>query len=162
MRPGLAFDLGAVSLRARLLAGLLVLAAAGLTASGVAVYAATGTFLRDRIDQQLLDSRQPVLNELAQGERFFRRLPSGRSVIPTGTFGELRRADGPVFRYRDPEAPTPRLPADIPAGEQFLTVASDQPGLSYRVQATPLEGGTGILVVAFPLREVSQTLHRLL
>jgi two-component system OmpR family sensor kinase len=155
-------DVGTLSLRTRLVAGLLALAAAGLTASGVAVYVATGTFLRDRIDQQLLDSRRPVLNELAQGERFLRRLPSGRSVIPTGTFGELRRADGPVFRYRDPEAPTPRLPEESPAGEEFLTVASDEPGVSYRVQSTPLEGGSGTLLVAFPLNEVNQTLHRLL
>jgi two-component system, OmpR family, sensor kinase len=162
MAPTVVSRLGTMSLRARLLAGLLALAAAGLTVSAGAVYAATGTFLRQRIDQQLLDSRRPVLNELAQGERFLRRLPSGRSVIPTGTYGELRRSDGPVFRYRDPDGPNPKLPQQSPAGERFLTVGSDEPGLSYRVQSTPLEGDSGTLLVAFPLNEVNQTLHRLL
>jgi two-component system OmpR family sensor kinase len=150
-----------MSLRVRLLAGLLVLAAAGLATSAVAVYAATESFLRDRIDEQLSDSRTPVLAELAQGVRFSHRFPSGRSVIPGGTFGELRRPDGLVVRYSERDRPAPTLPARPPADERYLSVESQSPGVSYRVLSTPLAAGEGTLIVAFPLDDLEQTLHRL-
>jgi two-component system OmpR family sensor kinase len=149
------------SLRARLVAGLLALAAAGLAGSAVAVYAATDNFLRGRIDQQLLDSRTAVLSELAQGQRFSRHSPSGRSVIPTGTFGELRRSDGPVVRYFDQDQPAPTLPAQVPDGESFRTVGSTDRHVSYRVQSTTLPGDSGTLLVALPLNDLKLTLHRL-
>ena len=95
------------SLRARLVAGLLALTVVGLAASGAGIYKALADYLRNRLDSQLSDSRAPVYNELAQGERFGRRLPSGRSVIPSTTFGELRRpsgVNGAVRRDRPAEA----------------------------------------------------------
>lgn len=152
-----------MSLRRRLLVGLVVLVSAGLLASGFAVYTVLEGFLRGRIDQQLADSRQAVLNELAQGELFAGSFASGRSVIPSGTYGELRRPSGLVVRYFQPGRPVPSLPPTAGQGERFMTVSSDA-GLAFRAMSTTLDedlaGGT--LFVALPLDEVEQTLRRLL
>jgi len=141
-------------------AGLLALTVMGLTASGAGVYKALSDYLRHRLDSQLSDSRAPVYNELAQGERFSRRLPSGRSVIPSGTFGELRRPVGSAVQYAEPSRPTPKLPAPPGNGEQFSTVGSNNSGVRYRVLATSTDDGT-TLYVAFPTTELDETLHRL-
>ena len=60
------------------MAGLLALTVVGLAASGAGVYRALAGYLRHRLDSQLTASLAPVYNELAQGERFPRRLPTGR------------------------------------------------------------------------------------
>jgi two-component system OmpR family sensor kinase len=150
-----------VSLRARLLAGLLALVTAGLAVSGTLVYRALEDSLRRRVDQQLEQSRTAVLTELARGERFGLPFSSGRSVIPSGTFGEWRRPDGAVLRYLERTRPVPTLPSPLGPGERFFTVGSDRPEVDYRVMSTSLPGN-GTLVVALPLDDVEQTLHRLL
>jgi hypothetical protein len=66
------------SLRARLVVGLLALTVVGLGASGAGIYKALADYLHARLDAQLVDSQTAVFNELAQGGRFTRRLPSGR------------------------------------------------------------------------------------
>ncbi|HEY4280823.1 MAG TPA: HAMP domain-containing sensor histidine kinase [Conexibacter sp.] len=53
------------SLRARLVAGLLLLAAVGLVVLAVITYAEQRSFLLDRVDQQLRDAGPPLVNELA-------------------------------------------------------------------------------------------------
>jgi hypothetical protein len=90
-------------------AGLLALTVVGLAASGVGIYKALSDYLRHRLDSQLSDSRTPVYNELASGQRFGRRLPTGRSVIPSGTFGELRRGSGDGVQYLPTGQPIPNL-----------------------------------------------------
>jgi two-component system, OmpR family, sensor kinase len=150
-----------VSLRARLLAGLLALVTAGLAVSGTVVYRALEDSLRRRVDEQLEQSRTAVLTELARGERFGAPFSSGRSVIPSGTFGEWRRPDGPVLRYLERTRPVPTLPSPMAEGERFFTVGSDRPEVDYRVMSTSLPDN-GTLVVALPLDDVEQTLHRLL
>ena len=49
-----------MSLRARLLATLLLLVAVGLVVADVATYSALRSFLVQRVDAQLLDARGPV------------------------------------------------------------------------------------------------------
>jgi two-component system OmpR family sensor kinase len=148
------------SLRARLVAGLLALTVVGLAASGAGVYKALADYLHHRLDSQLHDSQSAVFNELAQGGRFSRRLPSGRSVIPSGTFGELRRPGGPATRYAEQGKPVPKLPDPPPEGERFSTVGSVGSPLRYRVLAATGDDGT-TLYVAFPTEELDETLHRL-
>jgi two-component system OmpR family sensor kinase len=148
------------SLRARLVAGLLALTVVGLAASGAGIYKALSDYLRHRLDSQLSDSRAPVYNELAQGERFSRRLPSGRSVIPSGTFGELRRPVGSAVQYVESGRPKPNLPDPPDDGEKLSTVGSVGSNVRYRVLATSTGDGT-TLFVAFPTTELDQTLHRL-
>jgi two-component system OmpR family sensor kinase len=54
-----------VSLRARLLVGLVVLVAAGLAVAGVATYAAQRSFLYNRVDQQVVAAVRPIALELS-------------------------------------------------------------------------------------------------
>jgi two-component system, OmpR family, sensor kinase len=149
------------SLRARLVAGLLALTVVGLAASGAGIYKALSDYLRHRLDSQLSDSRAPVYNELAAGQRFGRRLPTGKSVIPSGTFGELRQFPGSSVQYRPERQPIPDLPDSTEEGEEYFTVGSVDGDLRYRVVATSSGDGT-TLFVAYPLTDLEQTLRRLI
>ncbi|HKY77267.1 MAG TPA: HAMP domain-containing sensor histidine kinase [Acidimicrobiia bacterium] len=149
------------SLRARLVAGLLALTVVGLAASGAGIYKALSDYLRNRLDSQLSDSRTAVYNELASGRAFGRRLPSGLTVIPSGTFGELRRGSSDGVQYLPRGQAIPDLPPPPEEGEQYSTVGSKNGDLRYRVLATSSGDGT-TLFVAFPTTELDQTLRRLL
>ncbi|HYH50436.1 MAG TPA: HAMP domain-containing sensor histidine kinase [Acidimicrobiia bacterium] len=148
------------SLRARLVAGLLALTVVGLAASGAGIYKALSDYLWNRLDAQLSDSRAPVYNELASGQRFGRRLPTGKSVIPGGTFGELRHGPGDGVQYVPRGQSLPDLPEPPEDGEEYSTVDSRAGDLRYRVLATSTGDGT-TLYVAFPTTELEQTLRRL-
>ncbi|MEW6477034.1 MAG: HAMP domain-containing sensor histidine kinase [Actinomycetota bacterium] len=149
------------SLRSRLVAGLLALTVVGLAASGAGIYKALSDYLWNRLDAQLSDSRAPVYNELAQGQRFGRRLPTGKSVIPGGTFGELRHGPGTGVQYVPRGQPIPDLPEPPEEGDEYSTVGSRNGDLRYRVLATSPGDGT-TLFVAFPTTELEQTLRRLI
>jgi two-component system OmpR family sensor kinase len=150
------------SLRARLVAGLLALTVVGLAAGGGGIYKALADYLRHRLDSQLEATLEPVLNELARGERFSRRLPSGRSVIPDGTFGELRRPNGSAVQYVESGLPRPDLPEPPVDDEKFSTVGSVGDGdVRWRVLATSGSDGSA-LFVAFPTTDLDQTLRRLI
>ncbi len=164
------------SLRARLVAGLLALAAVGLLVLGGITYAEQRSFLLDRADQQLQAAIRPVTAALD----FRLRLPPadrggpggepGRGGpgfgLPEGTYGEHRDASGAVESttvqqgYGESGASTPDLPADLPVGSP-VTVSGGN-GRDYRVLAAPDPRGDGVDVVAIPLAQVSQTLDRLL
>jgi two-component system OmpR family sensor kinase len=150
------------SLRSRLVAGLLALTVVGLAASGAGIYKALSDYLRNRLDSQLSDSRAPVYNELASGRTFGRRLPTGRSVIPGGTFGELRiGGSSNAVQYRPSSGQSiPDLPEAPDEGEEYTTVRSSDGGIRYRVLTTSSDGTT--LFVAFPTTELDQTLRRLI
>ena len=149
------------SLRSRLVAGLLALTVVGLAASGAGIYKALSDYLRHRLDSQLSDSRAPVYNELASGRAFGRRLPTGTSVIPSGTFGELRlHGSSNALQYRPARGQSiPDLPEAPDEGEEYTTVRSVDGGIRYRVLTTSSDGTT--LFVAFPTTELDQTLRRL-
>ena len=177
-----------MTLRLRLLLVLVGIVAAGLLAADVVTYNQLGSFLDTRADQQLTDATRTVGDALARcaaiesqqgapgGASFpcaqFVHLPQGTD-LPSGTWGELRDQSGGVvyrtFFLANPGAP-PRLPANLPgSGTEsdatdtrfFSASGTGGSALRYRVLAEPLAGG-GTLVVAVPLTEVDQTLHRLL
>jgi two-component system, OmpR family, sensor kinase len=91
----------------------------------------------------------------------------------SGTYGELLSADGAVLRVRSftygqsaaspPELPRrPRLSRVGDSRITLLTVNSkSESGLRYRVAAFALSRRR-VMVIAVPLREVDQTLHRLI
>ena len=169
------------SLRARLVAGLLALAAVGLLALGGITYAAQRSFLYQRADEQaerallpldrVLDGRGrvDVLGPGGRGDRGRDGPPGGADPgfgLPPGTFGQRRSASGEVLAsvaltYGATTSARPVLPADLPVG-RLLTVEGAPAGAPrYRVLAAPSPMG-GLTVAAIPLREVDQTLHRLL
>jgi two-component system OmpR family sensor kinase len=180
-----------VSLRVRLIAALIVLAAAGLVTLAAVTYAEQRSFLLDRVDQQAHDAQRAVSFELAGvGEPGALppgpRLPpppllrgpgpghgdeggSGPQGLPRGTVGQLRTALGRVVRstavrsYGDEALAAPKLPSSITPGKPITVGSKGGSGLRYRVLAEPTHDRPQLVtVVALPLRDADTTLDRLL
>lgn len=155
-----------LSLRARLVVGVTVLAAVGLLAADVATYAALRGFLLDRTDQSL--GELPVAEHAAgacahQGRPF----PGAQA----GDYVELRSNSGAVVcsvtvveTAAEPSS-RPELPAELEVGlgpeARFFTVAAREGDERYRVRASRVPPGA-TLVVARSLADVDATLRRLL
>ena len=174
-----------MSLRARLLVGMVVLVAAGLAATAIITYEEQRSFLFDRVDQQVASALVPLRFELGARTAAGRQRPGGvlrqrppfarrpgaagpASALPPGTFGEVLSPTGNVLRrrtfsYGERTGPVPTIPARPPLSRpdsalRLFTVSAPS-GASYRASA--FSDGTNTAVVAVPLREVQQTLHRL-
>jgi two-component system, OmpR family, sensor kinase len=187
-----------VSLRARLLVGLVVLAAAGLGVVAIVTYEEQRAFLFGRVDQQAQTAVAPVSLRLGLHTNAFPTGPHGTgrpsgfahqdaghqstaqgpgpqpfTIEPLGTYGELLSASGRVLRtavfHYDQSAPSPPvLPSSYPKTspsdrdvQPFTVDSRAGAGLRYRVVAISVGGGR-VLIVAVPLGEVDQTLHRLI
>jgi two-component system, OmpR family, sensor kinase len=183
------------SLRSRVLASVLLLAAAGLVLLAAVTYAEQRSFLQDRVNQEVKGA-VPALSQILDREGF---LPAGDGAngaasggrraspgggpggpgggrgaplslnLPPGTYGQRKDASGRVLGHRpirysetEPEAPAPKIPAHVPLGKLFTVGSVGSSGLHYRVYAQRDPEDSGITVAAVPLREVDQTLSRLL
>jgi two-component system OmpR family sensor kinase len=171
------------SLRARLLACLLALAAAGLLIAGAVTYAEQRSFLLQRVDQQAKVALLPLSHELTArgfrapprgphddhgaGDGGFGGPPDARNVnLPPGTYGQLRSAAGKVigsttFSYGEAASSAPQIPAKLTIGKP-ITVNSKNGSVRYRVIAGRDADDSGITVAAVPMHDVNETLHRLL
>jgi two-component system OmpR family sensor kinase len=167
-----------MSLRARLLAGVLVLTAIGLLAAGGGTYLALRSFLLDRVDQQLMAARASVGRGLRQSSTSTIDTTTLDRVAPPIAFVEVRGSDGRVVALHMPNSlggssPAPRLPAALhpppasPVGVpsraralQFDVGAVSGAG-RYRVLVSSLPASGGVLVVAVSLDDVNATLRRL-
>jgi two-component system OmpR family sensor kinase len=159
------------SLRARLIAVLLVLAAGGLLVAGGITYVEQRSFQLARIDQQARAAIPAVARELDdQGHGYDRHgQPDGPGMIlPVGTYGQQRDeygrviASGQALNIGFGDAPpAPKLPSTLRPGE-YRTVDAQSGGGRFRVLASSAFAGGGITVVALPLTDVDQTLNRLL
>lgn len=156
-----------MSLRSRLLLGLLALVSIGLVASNFLTYRALDSFLLRRLDEQVKGAVDPIVDQLSSGEH--RSPPSTAAVVPGGTYGAVVAGDGQVLVSRpfgyggaNPEnLPRPVLSvADLARRDPFTTEAAEPAGSGFRVLVVPLTSGDN-LVVAVPLGEVTQTLRRL-
>ena len=158
-----------MSLRARLLATLLLLVSVGLVVADVATYSALHSFLVERVDAQLKDARIPAFGAITGGHD-----PGG-----FGIYIEYRDATGATQFRRDwapagsdPDvagAPPPTLPSSLPgsgldAAESSFDCPATSGSLTYRALASalPQSVGGGTLIVAIPLTDVTSTLHRLI
>jgi two-component system OmpR family sensor kinase len=156
------------SLRTRLVAITVALAAVGLIVAGVATYAALRSFLVDRVDRTLAASTPGISRALTRGG------PGGGASI--GQAGQL--TPGLYVAVRDPSgrqlfgqaltppgqpAKTPKLPAAIDAtnGPVLMTVGANGGGSGFRVRAEALPFGLGTLILAAPLADTNDTLDRL-
>jgi two-component system OmpR family sensor kinase len=170
-----------LSLRARLLIGLVALLATGLGAAAIVTYEEQRSFLLKRVDQQVANSRGLVSVTFGLvhpgGSRVRTRHALGRapSTFQTsGTYGELLDASGKVIKTHsftyDQAAPAPSPPA-LPAKLPISAFSSTRPreftvdskagsGLRYRAAAFSVSGAR-VLVIAVPLRDVDQTLQQL-
>src|SRR5215211_7630828 len=170
------------SLRARLLAAVLVLSAVGLLLVGAITYAEQRSFLLDRVDQQAR-AAPPAVRGALSGDRGFG--PAGRDRdhdrdrgggppggpsfgVAPGTYGERRDASGKtigspiVFGYDQNVTVDPKLPKDIPTN-RFITVEGENGDDNrYRVLAEQDPRDADTTIVAVPLAETDRTLRRLL
>jgi two-component system OmpR family sensor kinase len=166
-----------------LLIGLAALATLGLGAMAVVTYEEQRSFLFERVDQQLNASAGLVAGQL--GLRSVGPLPTlprrigppparrPRTFQASGTYGELLGPTGKVlkvdaFAYGSNAGSPPALPTKLQLSKfgtaplHIFTVNSQGgSGLRYRAAAFAVGDGR-TLVVAVSLREVDQTLHRLL
>jgi two-component system OmpR family sensor kinase len=155
--------LGRLSLKARLVLGVIVLAAIGLAAADVATYASLRSFLVQRTDESLQNLARTAGHDLERGcSGPDDRPPLGASP---GDFFQVRRG-GEVLCTRQvaalgaTEVPSPPpLPSTIAVPSSFTAEAKD--GGRYRVHAESTFGGETI-VVATSLDDVDATLRRLL
>jgi two-component system OmpR family sensor kinase len=158
-----------VSLRTRLLLGLLGLVSVGLVASDLITYRFLQSFLMRRLDEQVQAAVDPVASRLSAGER--RSPPLNRTAVPGGTYGAVVDNGGNVlvsrpFGYEGEDLeslPQPKLTVgDLSRRQPFTIKAVEKGSPGFRVIVAPLTDGTGNLVVAVPMNDVVQTLHRLL
>jgi two-component system, OmpR family, sensor kinase len=173
-----------LSLRARLLVGLVALVAIGLCAAAIVTYEEQRSFLLTRVNQQVADSLLPVSVTLGL---IHPGLPKARHVVPratygqapstfqtSGTYGVLLDTSGKVieihsFTYGEAAPSPPALPAKLPISQfkstrrfrMFTVDSKSGSGLRYRAAAFSMPGGR-VLVIAVPLREVDQTLQQLI
>ncbi len=163
-----------LSLRTRLLVGVVALTVLGLAVADIATYKSLESFLLDRVNQQLHDGVPQVRNALTQpvgGDGHFGAGPP--ASLPPGTYAALALPDGTILIEQVPGfgsgtiTSRPTLPKPLPnAGldKPTLLTLSGSGGVSqYRVlvQAEDSAGGN-FLVIGVPLTEVQSTLRQLL
>jgi len=158
-----------MSLRARLVLGVIVIAFVGLAAADVATYTSLRSFLVNRTNSTL-DSLQHAF-----GQPGFAGSGPGQPPV----YIQLRAADGKTIVARqssptfgDEDVSPPKLPETISlAGAKrsgpdlvryFNVPAQGDDGGRYRVRVSKEPHSNGILVVALSLSDVDDTLHRLL
>jgi len=171
-----------LSLRARLVLGVIALAVVGLAAANVATYASLRSFLFDRTDHSLDAAHHAVEQALLRPGP--RHGPGGGPRIDAlqaavgGDYIELRTLDGAVLQSgtvrdvgTDEARAPPRLPKSIALGSadeegnrvSYFTADATSGGDRYRVRAsTEPRASDYVLVIGAPLRDVDSTLNRLL
>ncbi len=175
--------LARLSLRTRLVLGVIVLAALGLAVADIATYTSLRSFLLHRTDVSL-DAAHPgverVLFQLGPGPALpvAARRDALTAAAP-GDYIEVRKVNGQVVvKGLIPQfpgekvPPAPRLPATIalPAAgggdrdrTRYFTVSALSGGDRYRVRASiEPESSNYVLLIAAPLNGVDSTLNRLL
>jgi two-component system OmpR family sensor kinase len=179
-----------VSLRARLIVGLVALAGAGLLLVGGITYAEQHKFLYQRVNAQL-DAAVPLVKHSLDEKLGVDDVPgvtgfpvgaggrgpgAGRGGPPGGrpqdlaalTYGERRTANGEtVVTYVWPQlggetAPArPKLPAHMTPGERRDVGSTGSSDARFRAVATRT-GPNELTIAAVPLADVEEPLHRLL
>jgi two-component system, OmpR family, sensor kinase len=164
------------SLRSRLLAAVLALAAVGLLLLGGVTYAEQRSFLYDKIDQQLRSGIGFAAHELegqtsGDGGQGDRRPPRGGGPgfgLPPGSYVQKRDADGNVIRGMPIQTlgqevtARPALPATLRLGQIITVDGQKGAGTRYRVLAEKDPRDSTINVAAVPLRATDENLDRLL
>ncbi|MGH7642761.1 MAG: sensor histidine kinase [Candidatus Dormibacteria bacterium] len=157
-----------MSLRLRLLLGLVALVAIGLGVTDAVTYVVLQSTLSTQINSEAQSSAEAVASYLTFYERtgYLRR---GGPDIPPGTFAELVSPNGSVKLPSTSAGSTrlskPRLPSGFGSGpipeQAFITVPASQGGGEYRVLVTATNVPTVNLVLGIPLNDVDSTLNQL-
>ena len=165
-----------LSLRARLLVGVIVLAVAGLSGAAFATHAALEAFLVRRVDAQLTAGRFDAFGYVLDQPSAGRPSRGGqRSSFPGGTYVALVDSTGTPIVARtvslspaaSSSAAHPAFPAHLAhpgPGSMVLQTWRGTGGIThYRVLVEPVDqAGSTELVLAMPLTDVESTLSDLL
>jgi two-component system OmpR family sensor kinase len=167
-----------VSLRARLVAGLIAVVLVGLVAGNVIIFENIENYLLGGVDGQLLAAVPSVTQSL----RFHQPITFNAN-IPSGTYGAAYTTTGLKVTDQNFSAPEPSLSdatvqalatsAGNSSGySRYITVGSvgGDSSYQYRVVAsavvltnnTTLQQVPGVAIVAIPLAPMNSTLHKLI
>jgi two-component system OmpR family sensor kinase len=168
--------LSRLSLRARLLLGVVLLAALGLAAADVATYKSLSDYLLSRVDNTLNAVHPGVEQTMFGGAHDQHGGPD--ELAPPGYCVQLRTLGGRILESPCQEAPgetgqsPPRYPRTVSLPVQpntaerdrvrFLTIGAVHGSGRYRLRAS-IEGDhpNELLLIAAPLNSEDNTLHRL-
>jgi len=162
-----------LSLRARLLLGLVALVVVGIMVADVATYASLKTFLYQRVDTQLKSSDEDLVHALNSSYEPHGPGPEGgRSPqsVPAGTYAAVIGSNGSVVvdlvttAYPGQTAASARPVLPKPSGSaQVVSTVAGRGGVShYELLIEPLSQPPGdYLAVAIPLTDVDSTLAQL-
>jgi two-component system OmpR family sensor kinase len=170
--------LARMSLRARLVLGVIVLALVGLAAADAVTYTSLRSLLFDRTDNSLDAASLAVGQALGGGPQQPRPQGSSRlGVTAVGDFVQVRRPDGSILatvRATKPgqvsALPNPRLPASAlsategaqaPGAARYLTVGAVRGGGRYQLRISVDPRTNFTVIVGAPLGNVDSTLSRL-
>jgi two-component system OmpR family sensor kinase len=153
-----------LSLRARLLLGVVVLAALGLVAADIATYSSLHSFLLSRVDRTLeADHVGAEHQDFQHGPG-----PPNEYVQKRTTSGTILYSSGVPHFPGTKAPPRPKLPKTItglhrqgPDLVRYFTVSAVSGAGRYRVRASLDGGSPDLLIIASPLSDVDSTLHRL-
>ncbi len=158
-----------MSLRGRLVATLLALAAVGMVALAVVTYASQRSYLYERVDDQTRSALPAIGARLdgfeGRGHRGLGGPPDRDRDLPAGAYGARFDASGKRVGAAvvTSDAAAPKLPEDLRPGQLLTVGPTSGDGPHYRVRVTPSNGAAGgVTVVAVPLTETEETLNRLL
>jgi two-component system OmpR family sensor kinase len=154
--------MSSLSLRARLLLGVVALALLGLAAADIATYKSLQSFLLQRVDSTLAADHHAAEHP--------------DSDIPPNDYIQKQTLDGTVLFSAGPRQipgttppPPPKLPSTIggfhregPDLVRYLTVPATSGGGHWRVRASVDGGSPDLLIIATSLGDTYGTLHRLL
>ncbi len=178
-----------MSIRARLLVGVLVLTTIGLATVAVVSHTALRSYLSDRLNQQVASAEGPasraLIGKLIKSGKLeaFGPLPKNAKSappralreteatgLPPGSYGELRSRNGKVlarirFSYGEKNLAQVELPSSIPlssgSSTKIIHVSARSGSDGFRVAAFRVPGGRGTITVALPERDLNQTLAKL-
>ncbi len=165
-----------LSLRTRLLLGLILLTTIGLSVADIVVYSQTESFLIHQVNEELFSAIHPV-------ERYFESGISDLSSAPTGTYGEVLNSKGIVINaFPATDGPGPVIPPSVvqevissaqkinrnsnPVIFSAPATTSKSSITAYQVMVIPAFNGytdqiIGVEVIAIPLNSFNDTLHHL-
>jgi two-component system OmpR family sensor kinase len=153
-----------LSLRARLVVGLVALVLGGLLVADVVTYAVLGNLLQSRVDQQLSAMKYPALSDFGDGGPAHGPPHGPDRGGPPGfaTYEARVLNDGTVIQTFDradtSNAPVLPKPLSSAAADTPITV-SGTGGSRWRLLVEPFDSGSYV-VVAVPLSEVDFALNQ--
>jgi two-component system, OmpR family, sensor kinase len=150
----------AISLRSRLVVGLVALVLAGLLVADIATYASLQSFLMTRVDQQLEDARFLAFGGPGPGRGPHPGPPSGTYVARMLRDGTV--LDEPSVGYGGTASTArPVLPNPLPTDNPPPFPVPGTGGVSQYQVLVAWDGGADLHVAAIPLTEVQSTLQLL-